>query len=312
MYEQKQLNENAVVEADCAAETQIAIEASFENSADELAKGNQKGEAPADEASSAGEAPVAKPCEPTEALESAEELPSPTASSPEEKTGALAEKLDALARRFDAVEGGAEALRKAVTGFYTQTTDSMHKELEKFRKGLLRKLEQELFGELIDLYDVADRAVASVAGDPTKAQSLLEGIRDQIDAALFNRGVERREAVVGEKFDGRRHHLARPDILTGDIDLDGTVAATAKPGFDDMDESFRDLRGGCMKLRPIHVRLYKFDPALAATTPAATDEPIAVEPTSDAEAPEATSGDAVEQGTFTSGPEVQSCFSQQT
>lgn len=231
----------------------------------------------------------------------------------EEKVDALSSKADELAVRFDAVRDGAAALQKAVTGFYTQTTDSMHRELEKYRKGLVRKLEQELFGELIDLYDAADRAVARVAEDSSNAQTLLEGIRDQIDAALFNRGVEKREAVVGEKFDGRRHHLARPDIPTGDVALDGTVAVTMKPGFDDMDESFRDLRGGCMKLRPIHVRLYKFDPALEASTPVATDEPMAVRPNpaSDAEAVETTPIDAVEQDSFTSGPEVQSCFSQQ-
>lgn len=187
-----------------------------------------------------------------------------------QKPDPIAARLDVLVEKATAAEAESVALRektdalqKAVTGFYTQTTDSMHKELEKFRKGLVRKLEQELFGELIDLYDATERAIAHVSEDPARAQALLEGIRDQIDAALFNHGVEKREATIGEKFDGRRHHLARPDVPTGDSALNGTVAATAKPGFDDMDDSFKDLRGGCMKLRPIHVRLYKFVPALA-------------------------------------------------
>ena len=122
----------------------------------------------------------------------------PDAIPLEEKIDALASKVDDLTERLCAVQDGATALQKAVTDFYTQTTDSMHKELEKYRKGLVRKLEQELFCELIDLYDAADRAVARVAEDPTRAASLLEGIRDQIDAALFNRGVEKREATVGE------------------------------------------------------------------------------------------------------------------
>ena len=204
----------------------------------------------------------------------------------------IAERLDVLVGKataaeaeFAALREKTDALQKAVTGFYTQTTDSMHKELEKYRKGLVRKLEQEFFGELIEIYDATDRAIARVSEDPAKAQALLEGIRDQIDAALFNRGVEKREATIGEKFDGRRHHLARPDVPTGDSALNGTVAATAKPGFDDMDDSFKDLRGGCMKLRPIHVRLYKFDPALAEPVEPVTPEQPAPQPAEPPAAP---------------------------
>ena len=197
--------------------------------------------------------------------------PPPSDKKPfEEQSEALISKADELAAQLDSVQGGVAALQKAVAGFYTQTTDSMHKELEKFRKGLVRKLEQELFGDLIEIYDAVDKAVAQIAKDSAKAPALLEGLRDQIDAALFNRGVERREADPGEKFDARRHHAVRPDVPTGDANLDGMVAATVKPGFDDTDESFKDLRGGCMKLRPIHVRLYKFDPALASPEPEET------------------------------------------
>ena len=190
-----------------------------------------------------------------------------TTPLPEEKVDALASKADALSAGLETVRDDVAALQKAVTGFYSQTTDAMHKELEKYRKGLVRTLEQEFFGELLELYDAVDRTIALVEEDLSKAPSLLEGIRDQIDAALFNRNVEKREATAGEKFDGRRHHVVRPDIPTGDFSLDGTVAATVKPGFADMDESFAELRDGCMKLRPIHVRLYKFNPALAQEIP---------------------------------------------
>lgn len=197
----------------------------------------------------------------------------------------LVGKTSAAEAEFVALREKTDALQKAVTGFYTQTTDSMHKELEKYRKGLIRKLEQELFGELIEIYDAVDKAVLSVADNPAKGVVLLEGIRDQIDAALFNRGVEKREAQVGEKFDARRHHVVRPDVPTGDAALDGAIAATAKPGFDDMDESFKDLRGGCLKLRPVHVRLYKFDLALAPQT--SNSRTDACDPDPSAEIPDA-------------------------
>ena len=181
----------------------------------------------------------------------------------------FADALEVVLARVEAIQtgltklsGDVSTLQKAVTGYYTDNTDSMHRELEKYRKGLLRKLEQELFGELIELYDAADNAVAVAQKNPSQAVSILEGLRDQIDASLFNRGVEKRDAVVGEKFDPRRHHVARPDVPTGDKSLDGMVAVTAKSGFDDMDESFSSLRGGCMKLRPIWVRLYRYDESL--------------------------------------------------
>ena len=182
----------------------------------------------------------------------------------------ISERVEALQVVLIKLGGDVATLQKAVGGYYTANTDSMHRELEKYRKGLLRKMEQELFGELIELYDAADSAVARVAENPNQAQTLLEGLRDQIDAALFNRGIEKRDAVEGEKFDPRRHHVTRPDVPTNNQMLDGTVAVTAKSGFDDMDESFSSLRGGCMKLRPIWVRLYRFD----ASLPAAAEETI--------------------------------------
>ena len=178
----------------------------------------------------------------------------------------ISERVDALQAVLIKLGGDVATLLKAVGGYYTSNTDSMHRELEKYRKGLLRKMEQELFGELIELYDAADSAVARVVENPNQAQTLLEGLRDQIDAALFNRGIEKRDAVEGEKFDPRRHHVARPDVPTNNQLLDGTVAVTAKSGFDDMDESFSSLRGGCMKLRPIWVRLYRFDASLPAAS----------------------------------------------
>lgn len=183
--------------------------------------------------------------------------------------GRVLDALDVIADRVGAMQAGltklggdVATLQKAVAGYYTTNTDSMHKELEKHRKGLLRKMDQELFAELIELYDAADSAVAKASDDTANALPLLKGLRDQIDAALFNRGIEKREAVVGEKFDPRRHHATRPDVPTGDKSLDGMVAATAKAGFDDMDESFSSLRGGCMKLRPTWVRLYRYDESL--------------------------------------------------
>jgi len=172
-------------------------------------------------------------------------------------------KCDMLQGDLTKLGGEIHSLQKSIAGYYTQTTDSMHRELEKYRKGLLRKLEQEFLGELIELYDATESAICKAQSDPALALSLLVGLREQIDAALFNRGIEKREAVCGEKFDPRRHHVTKPDVPTGDQALNGTVAVVAKAGFDDMDEAFKDLRDGCMKLRPIWVRLYRYDEALA-------------------------------------------------
>lgn len=233
------------------------------------------------------------------AAEAAPEPADQTGGADETDSGAVVPPADPVLERIDAVAGKlasaeaavaslrdhAEALQKAVSGYYTQTTDSMHKELEKFRKGLVRKLEQELFGELIEIYDAVDKVAVCAAADPSKAPGLLDGLRDQIDAALFNRGVEKREATVGEKFDPRRHHVVRPDVPTGDAALDGTVAETARPGFDDMDESFKDLRGGCMKLRPVHVRLYRYDPTMAATPQEPVPDSPDAEPTAGPQEP---------------------------
>ena len=199
--------------------------------------------------------------------------PEPEAGTPDAEENAwdaAMNRLGSLEERLAATEvtlgGRMDALQKAVSGMYTQTTDSMHRELEKYRKGMVRKLEQELFGELIELYDAAERGIARAAENPEKAVGALEGIRDQIDTALFNRGVEKREAIPGEAFDGRRHHATGPAVPTGNAALDGTVAATAKAGFDDVDESFKNLRGGCMRLRPVWVRLHKYDSSLAVPT----------------------------------------------
>ena len=189
-----------------------------------------------------------------------------------EMLDSVSERVESLLDGVAKLEGNMVSLQKTVAGFYTQTTDSMHREIEKYRKGLIRKLEQELFGELIELYDTVDSAIEKATKDPSIALSLIEGFKDQLDAALFNRGIEKREAVIGEKFDPRRHHVTRPDVPTGDKALDGTVAAISKAGFDDMDESFKELREGCMKLRPVWVRLYRYDESLVS--PSVVAEPM--------------------------------------
>ena len=183
------------------------------------------------------------------------------------------EKIKALLAEVTKLGVDVVSLQKTIVGYYTQTTDSMHREIEKYRKGLLRKMDQELFGELIELYDAVGSAIEKAKQDSSLALPLLEGIHDQIDAALYNRGIEKREALHGEKFDPRRHHITKPDMPTGEQSLNGTVAATVKAGFDDMDESFKDLRDGCMKLRPVWVRVYRYDEALASTAEAQPQQP---------------------------------------
>lgn len=182
------------------------------------------------------------------------------------------ENCDDAFARLEEIAKGVASLQKAVSGYYTSNTDAMHRELEKYRTGLFRRMEQNVFGDVISLLDSAESAVSRARRNPDEALQLLEGLREEIEGALFNRGVERREAARGEKFDPRRHHVVRPDVPVGNASLDGTVAETAKSGFDDMDESFSDLRGGCMKLRPVWVRLFRYDPSLAEQSdPASAD-----------------------------------------
>lgn len=211
--------------------------------------------------------------------EEASEGETETVTEEEKAWATVAARLEGVEGRLAGAEselkGRIDALQKAVSGLYTQTTDAMHRELEKHRKGLVRKLEQELFGELIEIYDAAERGIERAAGDPESALEALKGIREQVDAALFNRGVEKREAVLGEAFDGRKHHATSPAVPTGDVALDGRVAVMVKAGFDDVDERFQDLRGGCMRLRPIWVRVHKYDPSLAVpveTAPAESED----------------------------------------
>lgn len=184
-----------------------------------------------------------------------------------EKISPLTQNFESVVNKVENLESASKALQKAVTGFYTETTDSMHKEIERYRKGLVRTLKQELFGELIDIYDKLSKAIISVTEKPEKAIELFEGIREHIECELFNRSVEKKEALLGEKFNPREHHAIRPEVLTGDETLDGTIAEIVNPGFYDVDEMYKDLREGCLKLRAVNVRLYKFDSSMVQNEP---------------------------------------------
>lgn len=161
----------------------------------------------------------------------------------------------------------ADAVRR-----YAEVTDNMDEELKAFRKGLVRKLEQELFQEWFDLYDALRGAAEEAGKAPEKAGELLEGFRTWIEGVLENRKCVKKEAVAGERFDGRKHRVWGERVPTRDAALDGRVAETAKPGFDDEHEMYGGLPDKAMHLRPIHVRLYKYIPETESPSPALAGE----------------------------------------
>ena len=206
----------------------------------------------------------------SEVEHSAEDAPSAT-GDPGEGNGPEALSVDRFDVAVAEIGRRMSDLERRVSGFYTTTTDAMQREIERYRKGQVRKLEQELFADLIEIHDAATAAVVRAREDDTKTLSFLEGIQDQLECCLFNRGVERRDAVQGESFDPRWQHIVKPDEPTGEKDLDGKIAVALKPGYVDTDESFSGLRDGTMKLRPAWVRVYRFDPSMAVQQ---TDEEL--------------------------------------
>lgn len=189
-----------------------------------------------------------------------------------ENTNHLDESTTKLLTKINDLDENSKKLQSAISGYYTETTNSMHRELEKFRKGLVRKLEQELFMELIDVYDSIGQAMKIVSNSPEKALDQFKGVLDQIDCALFNRSVESILTQIGDEFNPRVHHAISPNIPTGDSSLDGKIAEVLKVGFGDADEMYKDLRDGFYKLRPVHVRIYKFDESLIPQTEETTQE----------------------------------------
>lgn len=166
----------------------------------------------------------------------------------------------------EALSGPYDKMTEAVRR-YAEVTDNMDEELKAFRKGLVRKLEQELFQEWFDLYDAVCSAAQEARSAPEKAVKSLEGFREWIEGVLENRKCVKKEATVGEPFDGRKHRVWGTRVETGDALQDGRVAETAKPGFDDEHEMYGGLPGKAMHLRPIHVRLYKYAPPATEAAP---------------------------------------------
>lgn len=145
-----------------------------------------------------------------------------------------------------------ETLRAKVTELEDKLLRSMA-DLENFKKRSNRQFDQivrsandKLFGELLDISDNLDRALAHF-GEKTDAESVREGT--QMIANQFHDLISRYNIVVvkavGEKFDSSRHEALM--TVPSDEFPEGTVALEIGKGYMIDDRVLRFAKVGVSK-----------------------------------------------------------------
>jgi len=152
---------------------------------------------------------------------------------------AVADELAALRR---CVEESSQELRKAFADKLAfdhhkeKQIDSLHAELQSYKRDLLARATQPLVSGLVRLHDSFGRMAEHMRGEPPEELTperffeVLEGFRDDLEIVLEDHGVTLfREP--DERFEPRRQS-SRRTVGTPDESRIGTVAGRVRPGFE--------------------------------------------------------------------------------
>jgi molecular chaperone GrpE len=147
--------------------------------------------------------------------------------------GAVDQRLSTLQSMFER-EIRAEATRERIV-------DRLHSELQEYKQDLLLKIQRPIFIDLIQLHDDIGKMMdAQPVEDPDRAASVrgtLDSIRTAIEDILYRQGVEPFR-LDDEEFDPRRQRAVHT-VPTEEPDLNKTIAARLRPGFQSGDKIIR-------------------------------------------------------------------------
>jgi molecular chaperone GrpE (heat shock protein) len=132
--------------------------------------------------------------------------------------------------------------------------ERLHREAQEYKDNFLQKALEPVYRALISLVDHMDE----VAACPEITHRDLQFLRDELLETLARQGVEPYSCEV-PVFDPARQKVSKA-VPVGDESLHRSIVASMKPGFS------ADAR----IIRPEHVIINRFDPALMPDTPPIT------------------------------------------
>ncbi len=123
--------------------------------------------------------------------------------------------------------------------------DALHNELQQYRTDLIAKTNRPIVNGVIKLHDDIGRLIEKIESDPDQFSTnrfikMIGGIQEDLEILLDQNGIMAfRES--GDKFAPRRQQVIRK-LNTADKSLNGLIANTLRPGFEQGDELIKKER----------------------------------------------------------------------
>ncbi|HZM74301.1 MAG TPA: nucleotide exchange factor GrpE [Candidatus Limnocylindrales bacterium] len=114
--------------------------------------------------------------------------------------------------------------------FRESVIDRLHEENQRLRRGELEALLAPVRNGLFRVHDMARKAARQVSSTSDNAAQLLDAVADECVDILTGVGVERFEAVVGERYDPARHRPVA-SARAEEALQDNTIAQSRTAGF---------------------------------------------------------------------------------
>ena len=144
-----------------------------------------------------------------------------------------------------------------------QQLDTMHQELESYRRGLHLQLLRPIFTDLIAFYADLDKVIQRRKSESAQTEDLAR-YQEQIEEILRRNGVERYD-TTDDTLDPKRQRVI-DTVPTADPAQDKRIAERLKPGFE---------YEGRIVFQPEQVKTYCYSPATpvaSAVRPAPQNE----------------------------------------
>jgi molecular chaperone GrpE (heat shock protein) len=114
--------------------------------------------------------------------------------------------------------------------FRESVIDRLHEENQRLRRGELEALLAPVRNGLFRVHDMARKAARQAAPASRSAAQMLDAVADECVDVLTGVGVERFDAVVGERYDPARHRPVGA-VPAEDALQDNTIAHARAAGF---------------------------------------------------------------------------------
>ncbi len=190
----------------------------------------------------------------------------------EKPSGDLKDAMRPLTEKLEGIEGQLAQLRQEFQGklkydaHKDKIIDNLHKELQEYKKDVIKKHMQSIVMDMIKIIDNIRRltehynAQDPSESDPQKLLNLLEGVPSDLEDLFYYQGITP-YTCNASAFDPSRQRLLKT-VQTADKSLDKTVAESLRPGYEWDDKI----------LRPEMVAVYVYDAASENSNTEQSDE----------------------------------------